>query len=246
MIGIAFFAGVGITAVGPGGIFLTIGLFALSGLSPAGVAGTASAVMIAAGLVGTIAYVHSGELKELLNRQLAMILSASGMLGALLGSWVNSFVSTDGFGLLLGAVAFSNGIVILYQEWRGLKVVRGTHPSGWKGRSVLSLFGLGIGILSGLLGVGGPVLAVPGLVILGVPMLNAVAVAQAQSIAIAVFATAGYAARDAIEWSWVLLVGLPLVAGVLVGWQIARQVEPRKLKVTLGIVLLLLAPYLAF
>jgi len=37
------------------------------------------------------------------------------------------------------------------------------------------------------------------LVVLGVPMLSAVAVAQAQALPIAVFATAGYVVRNAVQ-----------------------------------------------
>ena len=39
LMAIAFLAGVGITAIGPGGIFLTIALLTLGQLPPAGVAG---------------------------------------------------------------------------------------------------------------------------------------------------------------------------------------------------------------
>src|SRR5436190_12273186 len=205
---VAFLAGVGITAIGPGGIFLTIALLTLSGLPPAGVAGTASAAMVAAGVVGTLAYVRSGELRQPGNRNLAIVLSSSGLLGALVGSALNAFVSADRFATLLGLMAFSAGAVILYQEWRGLEALLPVDPTHWAGRTVLGLLGLGIGVASGLLGVGGPVMAVPALVILGVPILSAVAVAQAQSIAIAVFATAGYVVRGAVDWSWVTVVGL--------------------------------------
>jgi uncharacterized membrane protein YfcA len=245
LMAIAFLAGVGITAIGPGGIFLTIALFALSGMPPAGVAGTASAAMVAAGFVGTLVYFRSGELTIQRNRSLAVILSASGLLGALVGSWLNAFVSPNGFAALLGLMAFAAGVIILYQEWRGLHAQVRLDTTGWNGRAVLALLGLGIGTASGLLGVGGPVMSVPALVVLGVPILSAVAVAQAQSLPIAVFATAGYAARGAVHWSWVAAVGVPLLLGVVTGWKVARHVRPRTLKLVLGGVLLAIGPYLA-
>lgn len=156
LMAIAFLAGVGITAIGPGGIFLTIALLAFGHLPPAGVAGTSSAAMVAAGLAGTLVYLRSGELTLEPNRRLAVILSSSGLVGALIGSWLNAFVSPRG-------------------------------------------------------------LSVPALVVLGVPIVSAVAVAQAQSFPIAVFATAGYAARNAVQWSWVAAAGLPLLLGVVTG-----------------------------
>lgn len=242
---IAFLAGVGITAIGPGGIFLAIALLAIGHLPPAGVAGTSSASMVAAGLVGTLVYLRSGELRLQRNRSLAVILSSSGVLGALIGSWLNAFVSPDGFAVLLGAMAFAAGAVILYQEWRGLTAQVQLDTDHAAGRIVLALLGLAIGTASGLVGVGGPVLSVPALVLLGVPIVSAVAVAQAQSLPIAVFATAGYVARNAVEWSWVAAVGLPLLLGVVTGWKVARHVPPRTLKLLLGCVLLVIGLYLA-
>jgi uncharacterized membrane protein YfcA len=242
---IAFLAGVGITAIGPGGIFLTIALLALGQLPPAGVAGTSSAAMVAAGLVGTLVYLRSGELRLERNRRLAVILSSSGLLGALIGSWLNAFVSPDGFAVLLGAMAFAAGALILYQEGRGLRARVHLDATGWTGWTALTLLGLATGTASGLLGVGGPVMSVPALVVLGVPILSAVAIAQAQSLPIAVFATAGYMARNAVQWSWVAAVGLPLLLGVVTGWTVARHVEPRTLKLLLGGVLLAIGPYLA-
>ena len=56
---IALFAGVGITTIGPGGIFVTIALYVLTPLPSATVAGTAHATFIATGIVASLAYVRS-------------------------------------------------------------------------------------------------------------------------------------------------------------------------------------------
>ena len=57
-------AGVGITALGPGGVLATIGLFALTDLPPSTVAGTAIVTHVATGLLGTLAYLRSGQLRD--------------------------------------------------------------------------------------------------------------------------------------------------------------------------------------
>src|SRR3546814_16821617 len=59
---ISFAAGIGISAVGPGGVLMTIGLFAFTLMSPSRVAGTALVTHVATGLVGTMAYLRSGQL----------------------------------------------------------------------------------------------------------------------------------------------------------------------------------------
>lgn len=77
LVTVAFFAGVGITTVGPGGIFLTAALYALTPISSNAVAGTAHATFVATGLVGSGAYVRSGELRTGESRALTVLLGVS-------------------------------------------------------------------------------------------------------------------------------------------------------------------------
>jgi uncharacterized protein len=69
-------------------------------------------------------------------------------------------------------------------------------------------------------------------------------VAQAQGVFIAMFAALGYLTQGAVSGPLALLVGVPLLAGVLVGWKVAHFVDPARLKVVLGGVLILVAPTL--
>ena len=73
-------AGVGITAVGPGGVLVSVGLFALTGLSPAQVAGTAIVTHVATGALATAAYTRSGQLRDRRTRRTAAVLAAAGLL----------------------------------------------------------------------------------------------------------------------------------------------------------------------
>ncbi|ELY58469.1 sulfite exporter TauE/SafE family protein [Natronococcus jeotgali] len=242
---IAFFSGIGITTIGPGGIFVTIALYSLTPLPASQVAGTAHATFVVTGLVGSVAYLHSGEMKTGESRAIAIVLSLSSVLGALLGSQINPLVSRSLFGILLGGVATTVGGVILYRERRGFTPIVDVDPLTREGQAALAGLGLVLGVASGLLGIGGPVLAVPALVLVGVPMLLAVAVAQVQSIFIAAFATAGYAVQGDVLLPLAVVVGTPLLLGVVVGWRVAHVVDPARLKVALGAVLLGVGPYLA-
>lgn len=62
LIVVAFLAGVGITAIGPGGVFVTIALSVVL-QRPGLIAGTAGATNIATGIVGSAVYANSGELR---------------------------------------------------------------------------------------------------------------------------------------------------------------------------------------
>ncbi|MCU4743287.1 sulfite exporter TauE/SafE family protein [Natronoglomus mannanivorans] len=234
---IAFLSGIGITTIGPGGIFLTAALYALTPISSSEVAGTAHATFIATGIVGSIAYVRSGELRTGESRALVVILSASSIAGALAGSALNAFVSRALFGLLLGGVATAVGGLIWYREWHGLEPRYLIDPGARRDRALLAVLGFSLGVCSGLVGIGGPVLAVPALILLGVPMLVAVAVAQVQSIFIAVFATTGYFLQGSVIPSLAVFVGSPLLLGVVVGWRLAHLIDPDRLKVALGVAL---------
>jgi uncharacterized membrane protein YfcA len=245
LIVIAFLAGIGITTIGPGGIFLTIALYALTPLSPSTIAGTAQTMFIATGVVGTVAYVKSGELTNDTNLTLTAVLSLTSIIGALVGSLVNAHLSRAVFGLLLGTLASLTGLIILYRERRGFMPLCALDSDTTRGRLWLAVLGFVLGGFSGLLGVGGPVLAVPALVLVGVPMLYALAVAQVQSIFIAVFASVGYFAQGAISVPLAVLIGIPLVVGVVAGWRIAHFIDPNRLKAALGGVLLLVGPYFA-
>lgn len=245
LIVIAFISGIGITTIGPGGIFVTIALYSLTSISSGQVAGTAHATFIATGVVGTLAYIRSGEIGGRESWMMAGILSLASIGGALLGSGINAYVPRQMFGILLGVFSMAVGAIIIYRERKDLEPVVKVNTSTYKGKIGLGALGLTLGICSGLLGVGGPVLAVPALVLVGVPMLIAVAVAQVQSIFIAVFAASGYYLQGNVSSSLAILVGTPLLLGVVAGWRVAHMIDPDRLKGVLGLVLIAVGPYLA-
>jgi len=93
-------------------------------------------------------------------------------------------------------------------------------------------------------GIGGPMLMVPLLAAAGLPVLESLACAQAQSVVVATAGTAGYLIHGTIDWPLAALVGFPELAGVLAGWKIARALPTRVLRNALVVTLLALAVYL--
>lgn len=245
LIVVALFAGIGITTVGPGGVFVTAVLYVFTDLSAASVAGTASATFVVTGLVGSGAYIRSGELTSGPIREAAVILSVTGIVGALVGTRLNLAVGDQLFGVLLAIFLASIGILLLYREVIGLSSQEILDTTIRRRRMALAVVGGGIGVLGGMLGVGGPVVAVPVLVVLGMPMLRAVAVAQVQSIFLSLFATVGYLAVGAVDVGIAILVSIPQLVGVLTGWHIAHLVPPRRLRMALAGVLLIVSGIIA-
>jgi uncharacterized membrane protein YfcA len=235
--------GIGITAVGPGGVLPTIGMFLLTSLSPAGVAGTAIVTHIATGALGTAAYTRSGQLRAAATRRLAAILAATAVVGTPLGVLLNTMVSGRGFGILLAVAVTITGVLVWAREHRA---VPGDDAPARLSSVVTVMVGLVVAVAAGLFGLGGPMLSVPLLVICGLPVLPALAAAQAQSVVIAGVGTVGYLLQGSIDWPLAAVVGVPELAGVLIGWKIAHAVPARQLKYALAGTLLILAPYLAF
>ncbi|WP_037357875.1 sulfite exporter TauE/SafE family protein [Amycolatopsis orientalis] len=227
-------AGIGITAVGPGGVLATVGLFVFTSLSPAQVAGTAIVTHVATGILGSAAFVHSGQLREPETRRVAGVLAAAATVGTPLGVLLNSAVSTKAFGIVLGGFAL---VVAVFVGLKGRE-----RPVGLP---VAGAIGTGVAVVAGLVGVGGPMLAVPLLVVAGMPVLGALAAAQVQSVVIASVGTLGYVLHGAVDWPLAAIVGIPELAGVLIGWRIAHALPAKTLKAALVAVLVGIAPYLA-
>lgn len=238
--------GIGITALGPGGVLPTIGLFALTALSPAQVAGTAIVTHVATGLLGTAAYRRSGQFRRAATRRTAVVLAVAALVGTPLGILVNARVSAHGFGIVLAALAVLVAGLVVYRlrAWpddgaRDLTEPPALHPGAAAG------LGTGVGAASGLVGIGGPMLTVPLLISVRTPPLSALAAAQAQSVVIAGVGTVGYVVAGAVDWPLAALVGLPELAGVVIGWRIARALPTRTLTYGVVVALLAVAPYLA-
>ncbi|MEV4597134.1 sulfite exporter TauE/SafE family protein [Amycolatopsis sp. NPDC049253] len=227
--------GIGITAIGPGGVLPTIALFLLTPLAPAQVAGTAIVTHVATGVAGSAAYVRSGQLRERHTRSVAGLLAAAAVVGTPVGVLLNSLVSARWFGVVLGAFAVVVAALVVLR-----RPVTGREPS-----TVLILgIGAGVAVAAGLVGVGGPMLTVPVLVVVGLPMLEALAAAQVQSVVIATAGAVGYLANGAVDWRLAAVVGVPELAGVVLGWKIAHALPTKRLRIALVVALVAVAPYL--
>jgi uncharacterized membrane protein YfcA len=204
------------------------------------VAGTAIVTHIATGALATAAYTRSGQLREPETRRTALILAASSVVGTPIGVVINTLVSKRAFGLVLGVFVAGVAALVWYRERHRPAATRAHLPA-----ALLAGLGFAVALAAGIVGIGGPMLTVPLLVALGVPVLESLASAQAQSIVIAGMGTLGYLAHGTINWPLAALVGIPELAGVLLGWKIAHALPTRSLKLALIITLFALAPYLA-
>lgn len=229
--------GVGISTIGPGGVLPTIGLFSFTDLTAAQIAGTAICTHIGTGVAGTFAYARSGHLRDRATRHTSVVLVACAIVGTPAGVAINFAITTRVFGWILGVLL---AVVAVLLWWRERQPSRSRRsPSA----GTVAVIGIAVAVASGIVGVGGPMLTVPLMIAIGVPILESLAAAQVQSIAIAAVGSGAYLAS--INWWLATIIGIPEVIGVVIGWKIATAVPARLLTRTLCVVLLALAPYVA-
>lgn len=105
--------------------------------------------------------------------------------------------------------------------------------------------GIGVGILTGVVGVGGGFLIVPALVLLsGLSMKKAVGTSLS-IVALKSFAGfAGYAGSVAIDYRLMAVFTLIAIVGSIAGGQLAKRLSGERLKRGFGVFLLLVATYI--
>jgi uncharacterized membrane protein YfcA len=241
---VSLLGGIGITAIGPGGVLATIALFTFTDLSPAEIAGPAIVTHIGTGIAGSLAYLLSRQLRQPRTRRLSAVMAIVAIIGTALGALVNARVSSQQFGVLLAVFVMLVGASVLVQERQ-----RARRPAGAGAafRGTESQIGLGgaASVVNGMFGLGGPMISVPLMVQLGFPMLSALAAAQTQSIVVTSVGMASYVAQGAVSWPLVVLTGVPQLIWVWLGWKVAHAQSTRPLKITLALTLIVLGPVMA-
>lgn len=109
----------------------------------------------------------------------------------------------------------------------------------------IAVHGIGVGILTGLVGVGGGFLIVPALVLLsGIPMKIAVGTSLAIVAAKSYSGFAGYMGAVPIDWTIMLSFTTVTVMGSFAGTRIAHRFSQEALKKWFGIFLIFVATYI--
>lgn len=164
------------------------------------------------------------------------------------GAWIGASLAA----LVPGSMQLATFAgVMLLAAWRMLRgdvLKHGERPAA---RSSVVLGGTGVGLLSGLVGVGGGFLIVPALVLLaGVPMANAVGTSL---VVIAMNAFAGFARylplleSEGLEPDWRILATMAAVgmAGSLAGHRLGRRLPQETLRRLFGAFLIAMGIFIA-
>ena len=111
--------------------------------------------------------------------------------------------------------------------------------------SRLFLYGIAIGFITGLLGAGGGFLLIPTLVVvLGLPMKEAVGTSLLIIALNSLIGFTGDLGHFLIEWQLLLRVTLIAIGGILIGSQLSKKIEGESLKKGFGWFVLIMGIYI--
>ena len=219
MLAAALVVGLLIGCVGIGGVLLTPALVYVGGLGFHLAAATSMWAFLFAGAAGTLIYSRRGSV----DWRLAAWLGAGVVSTAFAGAWANVALPEGVLMALLAALMVVTGADALL---RG-PVVEQTRRFGVPTLLVVGAF---VGFGSALTGTGGAVLLVPILLLLRAPVLAAVGAAQAVSLPVVAFSTAGYVLYGSVDFVLGTAVGLVAAVGVVVGARIAHAARAAALR----------------
>ncbi len=233
---LGFGIGLSLGLLGGGGSILTVpALVYLVGQSPQAAITTSLAIVGANSVLG--ASFHSAQ--RTLNWHVALVFGGAGMIVAYLAAGLSKFFSPAAL-----LVAFALLMLVI----GGLMLLRRDAPTATPTTPSVPLMlasGAGVGLLTGVLGVGGGFLIVPALVMLvGLPMNQAVGTSLVIIAANSAAGLLGHLSAGMFDlWLTLIFVAAGLV-GTFVGARIAQRLPAQRLRQAFAGLVVLLAVFL--
>jgi uncharacterized membrane protein YfcA len=213
----------------------------LLGASPLGAVGTTVPMILPTVATATVTYHRQGLVDWAAVRWAA----PGGVIGAIVGSVLAPRVPGEGHLLQVataGLMLFTG--VRMMRRGRGRRdeapqapaEARRPRPAGW------AMVGSASGVLSGLLGVGGGVLMVPGFSqLLAMPLVTAIATSLVCAGIFAIPATIAHSLLGTIEWRFAILLIAGAVPGARLGARLTTRAGDRRLETAVGVVVTVIA-----
>ena len=234
---LALVIGAAMGLFGGGGSLLLVPAFTyLMGFDAKQAVTTSLAVVGISAAVGSAARLAQGTLpiKSALVIGIATVVGAFG--GSIVGARLDDRLQLQIFG----------GVVVVAAIALGWQAAFGYGPAKpARGRAVLAAAGVGVGLVTGLLGVGGGFLIVPALVIgANLDMREATRVSLLVMVLATAAAFVGYAGTVTPAWSFVLPFAAVASAGTIAGGIAGQSVPQRLLQQAFAAGLILVAAFI--
>ena len=233
-IALAVFVGIALGLLGGGGAILTVPLLAyVAGLDPRQAITISLLVVGVTAAVSAITQARAGRVQW----RTAALFGSAAMAGAYAGGLLARLIPGSTLMIAFAVVMIAAAIAMM----RGRK-----NPAAATARRMpllkLAVLGVGVGMVSGLVGAGGGFLLVPALALMGgltmpVAVGTSLVVISMQSFA----GLAGHLASQHIDWRLAGMVTAAAIIGGLVGGRLTAIVDPNTLRQLFGWFVLLMA-----
>jgi uncharacterized membrane protein YfcA len=244
---LALLIGLSLAILGGGGSILTVPIFVYVMGYPAKQAIAMSLPVVGAtSLVGAIGHWRSGNF----NVRAALAFGTLAVIGARLGAELARLVPGVIQLSLLGCIMLVAATLMLRPragETTGVTVEQRPVQARLVVMTAIGLVGLGVGVLTGLVGIGGGFLFVPALVLLGrLPMKAAVGTSLFVIAASTAAASLGYHGQAVVPWGVVIAFSLIAIVGILIGTRVVRHVSARALRRAFAYFLFVMAAFILY
>lgn len=231
--------GVSLGFLGGGGSILAVPVLVyVAGIDTREAVGMSLAIVGTTSLFGGILYARMGKV----NLRVAAIFGGAGIGGAYFGSRLTHAVSGSTLLLLFAAIMMIVAFSMIFRKNESTPTNGVKHERHFL---LTLLAGLGIGILTGFLGIGGGFLVVPALVFFaGLPMHLAIGTSL---LVIAINSAAGFAGHlgeGALHLPQTLAFSAASLAGAFAGVRFARHIPAPQLRRIFGIFVMAVALFL--
>lgn len=242
---LAALIGLSLGLMGGGGSILTVPVFVyVLGFDPKLSIAMSLPVVGCTSLVGAVSHWRMGNA----NLKTAALFGAIAMVGAYAGARLAVFLA-GGLQLAVLAVVMLAAALSMLRSARADQRTTDLIPEGERAMApgLLIPVAIGVGLLTGLVGIGGGFLVVPALVLLArVPMKQAVGTSLLVIAMNSASGFAGYLGRVDVPWSFVAVFTAIAVGGIIAGTSLVQFVSHRALKRAFALFLLVMGAVILY
>ena len=231
---LAICIGLSLGLIGGGGSILAVPILVyVMGLGPKTAIAMSLVIVGTVSLIGAIPHWLQGNV----NGTVAAIFAPTAMLGAYLGAQMAGFpFITETIQLICFAIVMVlASLMMIGQGRQKIKEKQGFKHKNQHNWSFIFLEGLGVGVLTGFVGVGGGFAIIPVLVLLGgLPMKEAIGTSLIIITFKSITGFLGYLSQ--VNLDWILMISFTIAAslGTISGAYLTRFIETKKLQKAFG------------
>ena len=240
--------GLSLGLIGGGGSILAVPILVyVMGFGSMGAIAMSLVIVGMVSLIGAIPHWLQGNV----NLKTAIIFTPAAMLGAYMGARIAGFPFVTGtFQLVCFGVVMVVASILMIRKSHsksalahaGISIDNATEKDHGHHWLLIPLEGLGVGVLTGFVGVGGGFMIIPALVLLGgIPMKEAIGTSLLIIAAKSATGFLGYLNQVSIDWSLVLSFTLAASIGTVAGSYLTQFINARQLQKGFGYFVLAVA-----